>query len=192
MRPLAMPREGYEAKDEGGDSYRGQSVRSHAVSLSPPRLQSLRLFRLPPRGGMQSLRVGDASPQQQKNNMKPTGTKELETERLVIYLGRDGDPNGKPASVWIVLENGTLHIEVEDNMEAMSDLDIANTQKFFKTLGIDDKNAARIEEILKKHFMQSPELKNFGVLEKFRSICDANNIQYKTNSWISGYDMEYR
>jgi hypothetical protein len=115
----------------------------------------------------------------------------LETERLKIHLGRDGDPNGKPASVWIILENDKLHIEVEDYMEAMSDLDVANTKKFFKTLGIDDKNAVKIEEILKQHFMQSPVLKNFGVLDKFRSICDANNIQYTTNSWLGGDDMEY-
>jgi hypothetical protein len=98
----------------------------------------------------------------------------------------------KPASVWIILENDTLHIEVEDNMEAMYDLDIANTQKFFKALGIDDKNAVEIEETVKQHFMQSPVLKNFAVLDKFKSICDAHNIQYTTNSWLSGYDMEYR
>jgi hypothetical protein len=124
--------------------------------------------------------------------MKNLETKELKTERLRIDLGRDGDPNGKSASVWIILENGTLHIEVEDNMEAMCNLDIANTQKLFKALGINDKNAVEIEETLKQHFMQSPELKNFAVLDKFRKICDTNTIQYTANSWLGGYDMEYR
>jgi hypothetical protein len=116
----------------------------------------------------------------------------METERHVINLGRDGDPNGKSASVWIILKNETLHIEVEDYQEAMCDLDITNTKKFFKIFGIDDKNAVEIEETLKQHFMQSPVLKNFEVLDKFKNICDANNIQYTTNSWLSGYDMEYR
>ncbi|MDR0718107.1 MAG: hypothetical protein LBF78_00610 [Treponema sp.] len=110
--------------------------------------------------------------------------------KFKIDLGRDGDPNGDPASVWIILENGTLHIEVEDYKESWCDLDIANTQKFFKTLGIDDKNAIEIEETLKQNFMQSPVLKNFMVLDKFRTICDANNIQYTMNSWLSGWDME--
>ena len=27
---------------------------------------------------------------------------------------------------------------------------------------------------MKQHFMQSPELKNFDVLDKFRDICEAN------------------
>ena len=105
-----------------------------------------------------------------------------------INLGRDGNPNGTPASVWIIIENDNLHIEVEYYKEAWYDLDEVNTQRFLIVMGINDKNTVEIEEILKQHFIQSPEFKNFDVLDKFGDICDANNIQYKYNSWSSGYD----
>jgi len=105
-----------------------------------------------------------------------------------IPLGRDGNPDDTPPSVWIIIEDDKLHIEVEYYSEAWYDLDEANTQKFLIVMGINDKETVEIEKILKQHFIQSSDFKNFDIFDKFRNICDANNIQYKYNAWSSGYD----
>jgi len=102
-----------------------------------------------------------------------------------IDLGRDGNPEGTPPSVWIILEDGKLRIQVECYSEAWYDLDEANTQKFLIAMGINDKDTSEIEKNLKQHFRQSSDFKNFDVLDKFKSICDANNIQCKYNAWSS-------
>ena len=103
----------------------------------------------------------------------------------IIYLGRDGNPEGSPASVWVKLEDNKLHIEAECYNEAWYDLDEDNTQKFLIIMGTNNKDIIEIEKILKQNFIQSPDFKNFDVLDKFKSICDVNNIQYKHNSWNS-------
>jgi hypothetical protein len=100
-----------------------------------------------------------------------------------IDLGRDGDPSDTPASVWIILENGTFHIEAECYKEAWYDLDAENTQKLFNALGINSEDTSEIETILKQNFMQSPGFQNFQVLDKFRDICKENDIKYTYNSW---------
>ena len=105
-----------------------------------------------------------------------------------IYLGRDGNPDDTPASVWIIIEDDKLHIEVECYKEAWCDLDEANTQKFLTTMGINNKETVEIEKILKQYFIQSSDFKNFDILNKFKSICDTNNIQYNYNAWSSSYD----
>ena len=106
------------------------------------------------------------------------------------YSYRTDEPDPLMANIPEDIDN--LRIEAECYKEAWYDLDEVNTQKFLIVMGINDKNTVEIEEILKQHFIQSPEFQNFDVLDKFRRICDANNIQYKYNSWSSEYDFEAR
>ena len=103
--------------------------------------------------------------------------------RLKIDLGRDGDPNKTPPSVWIIWNGGTFRMEVECYKEAWCELDKENAEIFFNVLDV--KNNDDIERVLRSHFTQSSTFQNFQLLDEFMSICKKHNIKYTYNSWSS-------
>jgi len=105
------------------------------------------------------------------------------TNTFEIDLGRDGYPDQKPPSAWIIWDGTTFRMEVECYREAWCELDKENTEMLFSILnkeGNDD-----IKSILRNHFMQSITFQNFQLLDELISICKEHNIKYSYNSWFS-------
>jgi len=106
-------------------------------------------------------------------------------DKITIDLGRDGDPDGTPASVWINITDGAFRMEVECYKEAWCDLDASNFEKLLKELKIWGESDDCVVQFFKTQFMQNETQENFEVLDKFMKMCDQFNVKYNYNSWFS-------